>query len=109
MTPEVTFSLLFRYFEFFGVSGSVGPFAPHKACADVFSLEFAAFQREREEIAETFWQCTFSLDAQDTFDHDKGQKSAISGRRLHWIFLIFLQWIFCLSPMDLSLFSRSMV
>ena len=21
---------------------------------------------------------------QDTFDHDKGQKSAISGRRLHW-------------------------
>ena len=22
--------------------------------------------------------------SQDTFDHDKGQKSAISGRRLHW-------------------------
>ena len=21
---------------------------------------------------------------QDTFDHDRGQKSAISGRRLHW-------------------------
>ena len=27
--PKVTFSFLFRYFEFFGVSGSVGPFAPH--------------------------------------------------------------------------------
>ena len=26
---------------------------------------------------------------QDTFDHDKGQKSAISGRRLHWISQIF--------------------
>ena len=24
------------------------------------------------------------LDVQDKFDHDKGQKSAISGRRLHW-------------------------
>ena len=23
-------------------------------------------------------------DCQDQFDHDKGQKSAISGRRLHW-------------------------
>ena len=30
---------------------------------------------------------------QDVFDHDKGQKSAISGRRLHWI-LNFLQLIF---------------
>ena len=26
---------------------------------------------------------------QDKFDHDKGQKSAISGRRLHWIFCVF--------------------
>ena len=26
---------------------------------------------------------------QDKFDHDKGQKSAISGRRLHWIFCFF--------------------
>ena len=33
-------------------------------------------------------------ESQDTFDHDKGQKSAISGRHLHWIFLNFLQWIF---------------
>ena len=24
------------------------------------------------------------FETQDTFDHDKGQKSAISGRRLHW-------------------------
>ena len=31
---------------------------------------------------------------QDAVDHDKGQKSAISGRRVHWIFLNFLQWIF---------------
>ena len=33
--------------------------------------------------------------AQDTFDHDKGQKSAISGRRLRWRlstgFFAFLQ------------------
>ena len=27
--PKVAFSLPFRYFGFFGVSGSVGPFAPH--------------------------------------------------------------------------------
>ena len=27
--------------------------------------------------------------AQDTFDHDRRQKSAISGRRLHWIFFEF--------------------
>ena len=26
--PKVAFSLLFRHFEFFGVPGSVGPFAP---------------------------------------------------------------------------------
>ena len=31
-TPKATFLLLFRYFEFFGVSGSVGPFATHKRC-----------------------------------------------------------------------------
>ena len=35
---------------------------------------------------------------QDKFDHDKGQKSAISGRRLHWrlstgFFLLFLQYL----------------
>ena len=29
-TRKVTFSVLFRYFEFFGSSGSVGPCAPHK-------------------------------------------------------------------------------
>ena len=27
--PRVTFELLFRYFNIFGVSGLVGPFAPH--------------------------------------------------------------------------------
>ena len=31
---------------------------------------------------------------QDAFDHDKGQKPAILGRRLHWIFLNILQWMF---------------
>ena len=31
---------------------------------------------------------------QDTFDHDKGQKSEILGRRRHWILLKFPQWIF---------------
>ena len=43
------------------------------------------------------WEGFFSTDKsfnQGTFDHDKGQKSAFSGRRLHWIFLNFLQWIF---------------
>ena len=37
---------------------------------------------------------------QDKFDHDKGQKSAISGRRLHWrlstgFFCFFLQYFMC--------------
>ena len=32
---------------------------------------------------------------QDAFGHHKGQKSAISGRRLHWI-SSFLQWVFFL-------------
>ena len=35
---------------------------------------------------------------EDTFDHNKGQKSAISGRRLHWNFLNFSSgyffWLF---------------
>ena len=31
---------------------------------------------------------------QDAFEHNKGQKSAISGRRLHRIFQNFLQWSF---------------
>ena len=31
---------------------------------------------------------------QDTFDHNRGQTSATPGRRLHWIFLNFLQSIF---------------
>ena len=35
---------------------------------------------------------------QDTFDHDKGQESAISVRRLHWIFFEF-------SPVDFFRFS----
>ena len=34
--------------------------------------------------------------SQDAFDHDRGQKSAISGRRLHWIFLIFSSGFFLL-------------
>ena len=40
------------------------------------------------------FQLSFFTYSQDSFDHDKGQKSAISGRRLHRIFLNFLQWIF---------------
>ena len=39
------------------------------------------------------------LKHQGAFDHDKGQKSAISGRRLHWIFWIFSSGCF-------SFFSR---
>ena len=35
-----------------------------------------------------------TLVCQDAFDDDKGQKSAISGRRLHCIFVNFLQCIF---------------
>ena len=41
---------------------------------------------------------------QDTFDHDKGQKSANSGRRLHWIFGILSSVFFFV-----SFFSRSTV
>ena len=36
----------------------------------------------------------FLNEYQDTFDHDKRQKSAMSGRRLHRVFKYFLQWIF---------------
>ena len=38
-TPSVTFPLLFRYSEFFGVSGSVGHSAPHKFKAGGWNLE----------------------------------------------------------------------
>ena len=31
-----------------------------------------------------FGQPPLGLSSQDKFDHDKGQKSAVSGRRLHW-------------------------
>ena len=37
---------------------------------------------------------SFPVKIQDTLNHDKGQKSAISGRRLHSTFLSFLQWFF---------------
>ena len=30
------------------------------------------------------WNRWAKISGQDAFDHDKGQKSAISGRRLHW-------------------------
>ena len=47
--------------------------------------------RHREGCKFTFllvlWTRFSCSNIQDTFDHDKGQKSAISGRRLHWIFL----------------------
>ena len=39
----------------------------------------------------------FSFQA-GSLDHDKGQKSAISVRRLPWIFWNFLQWIFLPFP-----------
>ena len=32
-----------------------------------------------------FWGFFLAILRQDMFDHDRGQKSAISGRRLHWI------------------------
>ena len=43
---------------------------------------------------ETNCEETHVLSYQDAFDHDKGQKSAISGKFLHWIFLNFRQWNF---------------
>ena len=49
-------------------------------------------------FSEDFFRGGF-INTQDAFDHDKGQKFAISGRRLHWIFFILLLWI-------ISLFSR---
>ena len=36
------------------------------------------------DAPETVWGTGCRRFYQDTFDHDKGQKSAISGRRLHW-------------------------
>ena len=44
--------------------------------------------------------CFFSFPSQDAFDHDRGQKSGISGRCLHWIFGGNF------SPVDFFLFSR---
>ena len=40
-----------------------------------------------------FFQSGCRAYSQDTFDHDKRQKSAISERHLHWIFLRFFHWI----------------
>ena len=45
---------------------------------------FALCEFLQLSFAEGAWQIF-----QGMFDHDKGQKSAISGRRLHWIFGIF--------------------
>ena len=42
-TRRVTFSLLFRYFEFFGMSGPVGSFAPHKYTWWTFWIFFFFF------------------------------------------------------------------
>ena len=41
---------------------------------------------------------------QDKFDHDKGQKSAISGRRLHWR---LSRWIFCFFSSIYAQFSKT--
>ena len=59
-------------------------------CAQEVSQQVVLSAEKLEKFAAAFWG---SLD-QETFNHDKGQKSAISARRLHWIFLNFLQWIF---------------
>ena len=40
----------------------------------------------------------FGNTSQDVFDHDKGQKSVISGLRLHWIFVFFSPLDFSFSP-----------
>ena len=40
--------------------------------SSILHQEAAQFRQEKRHII------------QSTFDHDKGQKSAISGRRLHW-------------------------
>ena len=44
-------------------------------------------------ISLVFWRFSVYF-PQDAVDHDKAQKSAISWRHLHWMFLNFLQWIF---------------
>ena len=44
-------------------------------------VRFAAFSRRRTPQKKG---PTVGYSDQDAFDHDKGQKSAISGRRLHW-------------------------
>ena len=37
--PRLTFLLLFHYFEIFGLSGHVGPFAPHKSTLPQLRVE----------------------------------------------------------------------
>ena len=52
---------------------------------------FRANRNPYESSPVLIWQI------QDKFDHDKGQKSAISGRRLHWRlstgFFAFFQYL----------------
>ena len=61
------------------------------AAASLFSplcLE-GACSRATPQRAEQSGTRGKTREGQDTFDHDKGQKSAISGKFLHWIFLVF--------------------
>ena len=54
---------------------------------------------EVSSITVTWFNCFQFTMYQNAFGHDKGQKSAVSGRRLHWIFcLSFLQFVFPFSP-----------
>ena len=60
----------------------------------------AWWEQKGEELGLRQWRGKLAgnivLKIQDALNHDKGQKSAISGRRVHCIVLNFLQWNFSL-------------
>ena len=57
--------------------------------------DLPSFERSKGKICGAFFG---ALCLRMPIDHDRGQKSAISGRRLHWIFCIFSSGIFLFSP-----------
>ena len=68
--------------------------------------KFVLILRPLVSVRKVFPPFTISIHNvnQDTFDHDKGQKSAISGRRLHWR---LSTGFFAFSPAFLVQFSKT--
>ena len=64
--------------------GLFGRFARHTVWARRFPSSLLGTFSARGFATSLNCRRDRNSNAQDTFDHDKGQKSAISGRRLHW-------------------------